>query len=89
MDENKRQKLHDIGYTIAPCCGICANGFIKSGTDWGVCTVKAHEYEHLKHTDSRRALSIHRLGCCGDDNFILGIQVTRELGKFFEFCESS
>jgi len=61
MDQNKLKKLHDIGYKINGCCGICAhaNSF---NDDWTTC--KVHTYNHLKHTDEVRQLSVFIFGSC-------------------------
>lgn len=67
MDENKRNKLRLIQYRIVRACGSCANANIQSDSDFGYCV--QHQYDHAKHTDNPRQLSIHRLGFCGDYRF--------------------
>jgi hypothetical protein len=63
MDDNKLKKLLAIGYTITPSCGSCSHAVL--GLDeFGTCT--QHSYDHLKHTDETRKLSIHRDGSCGE-----------------------
>ena len=64
MDENKLKELKDNGYKINKCCGICQNG-IFNNSDFGFCNIKT--YEHLKHTDSTRQLSIYKFGICKND----------------------
>ena len=64
MDANKLKVLEDIDYEIRRVCGNCCH-FARDGRDkkaFGVCL--AHEYKHLKHTDSDRHLSVHRDGHC-------------------------
>lgn len=82
MDENKRQKLRDIHYKISECCGLCDFGAFPSN-DWGTCTF--HTYDHQKHSDQVRLLSIHKFGSCKEffpDQFSL-----IKLEKFFEFLK--
>lgn len=63
MDINKLDKLREIGYGIRICCGLCQHSeFPHPGSDFGTC--KAHKYDHLKHTDATRQLSINRYGLC-------------------------
>lgn len=65
MDKNKLKKLHEIGYTILPTCGRCANrNFPDPRSDFGTCSL--YDYNHLKHSDNPRKLSIHRSGSCKD-----------------------
>ena len=60
MDNNKKDKLKEIGYTIQNTCGICVHSNINA--NWGTCNL--HTYYHLKHTESKRHLSIYRGGSC-------------------------
>ncbi len=65
MDANKLVKLKVIGYTIRKACGNCVHSlFPNPNTDWGTCY--KHTYEHLKHSNQKRQLSIHRSGVCAD-----------------------
>lgn len=67
MDQNKLKKLKEVNYSIRKCCGICEHAllnFFDHGDVWGDC--KLHKYEHLKHTDKLRKLSINQFGCCDD-----------------------
>ena len=81
MDQNKREKLIEIGYKIQRCCAFCVNSNIAPGKDWGTCN--ALIYSHLKHSDSERQLSISRFGWC--TGFKLNHQAMSVLGKFAEF----
>jgi len=62
MDVNKLKKLHEVDYQIRSC-SICKYSIFKHGP-YGNC--KLHTYEHLKHTNSTRQLSIHKFGSCKD-----------------------
>lgn len=66
MDENKADKLREIGYTIQKSCGMCIHGCFKLYTDFGECS--EHDYDHKKHTGgakgSNRPLSIYKYGSC-------------------------
>jgi hypothetical protein len=80
VDENKLLMLRGMAYRIERVCGLCKNGwFPKDG--WGTCEV--HTYEHLKHTQGRRQLSIHRFGSCGA--FDLDPKRASLLGSFKQF----
>lgn len=87
MDTNKLKQLHKINYTIKRCCGLCAHSdFIRKKTsDWGVCI--KFNYNHIKHTDELRKLSINRYGCC--DEFKESRYLEIQLEKFSEFIETS
>ena len=62
MDDNKLAKLKAIGYTIPKTCGFCKHADFVGNSDYGSCT--KFEYEHLKHSDAKRHLSIYRGGAC-------------------------
>ena len=62
MDQNKLKVLRDEGYQIAPSCGFCAHRSFAVGSQWGTCEVSS--YDHAKHNEVRRQLSIHRGGWC-------------------------
>ena len=62
MDANKFDKLVEIGYVIAPHCGICIHADIAPREAWGIC--KVWLYQHLKHSKTDRSLSIYRHGHC-------------------------
>lgn len=81
MDGNKLEKLREIGYEIKPACGTCCNAWFSSEkTDFGDCD--AHIYEHQKHSDQKRHLSVFRYGSCSkweaggevDDDMIHGFK---------------
>lgn len=79
MDADKERTLIEIGYVI-DSCGVCLFADIAAGQDWGTCL--AHTYQHAKHTDTVRDLSIHRAGRCGD--FEAGPDILA-LGAFASF----
>jgi len=62
MDENKLKKLKEIGYKIQECCGVCNFRNFNLGAEFGMCL--CYKYEHKKHTESKRHLSINRYGHC-------------------------
>lgn len=63
MDRNKLSKLLEIGYELRNTCGNCVYGeFRVPGADWGTCA--NWTYDHLKHSESQRQLSIHKSGHC-------------------------
>lgn len=65
MDANKRLKLVDIGYEIRPTCMTCSSGRFENAFElFGTC--RMHEYVHLKHSQSKRELSVFRAGSCRD-----------------------
>lgn len=84
MDENKLKLLKKIDYKIEGTCGICKFGrFANPAADFGTCD--RHTYEHLKHSDSLRALSVFRHGVCGDRGFELDITKFRAMGTYSSF----
>jgi hypothetical protein len=62
MDENKLKVLREIEYAIHPACGRCAHSGFSDDASWGECFI--HQYEHQKHTDSQRYLSVYKYGSC-------------------------
>lgn len=65
MDANKLKTLQDLKYRIKRCCGICLYGrFANSMQLFGCCEAK--KYEHQKHSDAKRCLSVYRYGSCDD-----------------------
>lgn len=62
MDANKQNKLLEERYRIPRCCALCKHGNFKEGQDFGTCNKL--KYEHQKHSESTRDLSIHRFGRC-------------------------
>lgn len=82
MDLNKLTELRDIGYTIPKTCGLCKHGVFVGANDWGGCAIRT--YDHLKHTDAKRQLSIYVGGSC-PDKFEPKDQVPNILGAYLEF----
>lgn len=80
MDENKRKKLHDIGFKVLNNCGLCTHGTFPNN-DWGTCAITT--YDHLKHTGDPRELSIHRFGSC--DRFDPSWPAVAGLAAFDEY----
>lgn len=79
MDENKLKKLREVGYRIQDVCGLCKNCWFSSPSAvWGTCKISC--YEHLKHSDSTRQMSIFRYGTCSK----FERNETLDLGKFNE-----
>lgn len=78
MDENKVDKYKELGYKITKVCGACIHGRFTPHTIWGTCSKYA--YEHLKHTDADRQLSIHKYGACPSAEFMPAFVDT--LGKY-------
>ncbi len=79
MDENKAAKLADIGYKIAPSCGLCVYGVFPND-DFGTC--ERFLYIHLKHQEPRE-LSINRYGSCGE--YTPDATKVELLGRFGEY----
>lgn len=65
MDKNKLEQLKAIGYKIQRVCGFCEHARL-SMDGWGTCARKTHSYQHEKHTEEERQLSIHQFGTCPD-----------------------
>ena len=64
MDQNKIEKLQEVGFKILPTCGRCKYGrFSNPGNFFGKCA--KFTYNHLKHNQNPRQLSIHSAGSCG------------------------
>lgn len=77
--------LKDINYKVNITCGLCKHSEFVQNRMWGLC--KKFKYQHLKHTDSERDLSVHRCGKCphgeiSDEGLI-------ELGKFSELIRKN
>ncbi len=62
MDANKLIVLKEIGYVVKLTCGTCKHADIPKGQDFGGCGL--YTYEHLKHTQGPKPLSINRSGYC-------------------------
>ena len=63
-DENKFQKLREVGYRIPRLCCYCQYGNFARGANWGTCAI--HRYKHKKHDNAEggRGVSIHIHGSC-------------------------
>ncbi len=64
MDINKLEILKKIGYKVVGCCGLCEYGMFNIGPVFGVC--RKYKYDHLKHNDKNRDLSICKYGICNN-----------------------
>lgn len=84
MDKNKLQKLKIEKYTILKCCNFCNHSWFSARNDFGVCKIKT--YEHEKHTESSRLLSINRYGKCSK-HFELDYSKISKLNHYKEFLE--
>lgn len=62
MDANKLNVLQNINYTVRKTCGNCQHAVFQGNNDFGNCV--AQQYEHLKHSEKSRYLSIHESGFC-------------------------
>jgi len=83
MDANKLAELRRVGFRVRRTCGLCAHGTFGED-EWGTCAVRT--YEHLKHSDSKRHLSVHAVGSC-PDLFEASPDRVARLGAFAEFLE--
>jgi hypothetical protein len=88
MDENKRKKLLEIKYKIQPCCGNCKHFFNIAHNIFGVCD--KYTYNHLKHNESKRRLSVNEVGICESGHeWIDGFDSYQHMiGKFAEFIQN-
>ena len=85
MDANKLKQLHLQNYTIPTTCGICKHGQFKPKTDFGTCNIIT--YNHQKHSESKRHLSIYVGGRC-KDHFELDNNKITHLGTYGEFIKT-
>ncbi len=83
MDANKAETLRKIEYKIRPVCATCIHGQFR-GSVWGTCAI--WQYDHLKHSDSIRQLSINILGHCSA-GYEADPKKIADLGKFQEFVK--
>lgn len=82
MDENKRLKLVEIGYEIRPTCNTCIYGrFDNLYEIFGTC--KKYSYEHLKHSDKKRELSVFKAGSCPEHEMDPGTEAAMHGFKEF------
>lgn len=81
MDKNKLKVLQEVNYEIKKVCGMCC--YMRAGTRamWGTCT--KFSYDHQKHTDTNREMSVHAFGSCS--SFQLGADQVTWLGSFGQF----
>lgn len=81
MDKNKLKVLQDVSYEIKKTCGLCR--FMRVGTRamWGTCMRAS--YEHQKHTEATREMSVHAFGGC--TFFELGADHAVALSSFSQF----
>lgn len=87
-DENKFQKLREIGYRIPVTCGMCVHFETPMGPvveRWGAC--RKHRYQHKKHDspDEGRGVSCVAGGTCGDA--VLDPHRATVLGAHQEFLD--
>jgi len=82
MDANKLQVLRALDFKEIRCCGNCAAGNFTGNALFGTC--KLHKYNHLKHSDSDRELSIYRYGVCKYPSMTI---ITAESTKFFNYIK--
>ena len=62
MDQNKLNKLKEIGYQVKNTCGTCINFRQYTDEHFGEC--EKHTYVHLKHSGKPRLLSVVEYGSC-------------------------
>lgn len=82
MDDNKLKKLKSVEYKEQLCCYNCLHSDFNSN-DFGLCC--EIEYNHLKHTDKKRKLSIHKTGHCNKHKLIREVHVA----NFFNLIEDT
>ena len=63
-DDNKFEKMREIGYHIPELCCYCEHGKFGPQALWGTCD--KHRYTHRKHDNpgGGRGVSIHVTGTC-------------------------
>lgn len=81
MDKNKLKVLQEINYAIPVTCGICLHGRFDGQSNFGVCA--KFTYDHLKHTTSKRNLSIFISGGCPKAEIRPEVQGVLETWKEF------
>lgn len=82
MDKNKLKVLQELGYEVRRVCGNCKHGVFPNDS-WGTCSV--HKYEHQKHCESTRQVSINKYGHCYTHEIDpLAIAVLDVYGLFLE-----
>lgn len=83
MDENKFKKLKELKYSIRKTCGNCEYFTNKHPSYFGTCDI--HEYQHQKHTNSKRQLSVEKSGNCSYHKWNNSIII--QLGLFEQLRE--
>lgn len=87
MDANKLNILKEVGYHVPNLCCFCSHSSFPSKLDnWGTCGKIT--YQHKKHSDSERQLSITRFGHC-EDWFEPLISSISQLGAYNQFMGGS
>jgi hypothetical protein len=81
VDANKAKKLRELEYVIKGTCATCVHGVFR-GDAWGTCL--AWQYDHLKHSEATRQLSIHMSGRC-EVGYEPDPTKLKDLGGFGEF----
>jgi len=85
MDANKLEVLRRMPYKINKVCGLCAHSEFVSESAWGGC--QKHLYDHLKHKEPAKPLSIHMFGTCPAFTMGAGCWALKSLGAYEEFLE--
>ncbi len=85
MDANKLRVLKGLPYKISRVCGMCTHSNFVANSVWGGCS--EHAYDHLKHTEPAKPLSIHVFGSCPSFELGEGSRALKSLGAFGEVLE--
>jgi len=81
MDADKLRVLKEVEYSISKMCRFCVHAQFRDEYVWGTCA--KYTYEHQKHTEQKRQLSIYVGGSC-KEGFELDPGKVR-LGGYEEF----
>lgn len=84
MDKNKLRVLEEAGYKIQSTCSTCKHSSFPNN-EWGTCEL--HLYNHLKHSDTTRQLSIHKTGYCKE--YRVSETKLETLGTFRSFHDTA
>ena len=60
-DDNKFEKLREVGYQQPVTCGLCIHG---PKTGWGECGKHRYEHQRQSNPDAGRGVSVHASGTC-------------------------
>ena len=84
-DDNKFQKLREVGYSIPLTCGFCVHRQFNPESVWGEC--QKHRYFHKKHENppEGRGVSILKTGTCPDVEMDPGSTDLWAVGHHSEF----